>query len=87
MFSVLTLLKQTYPDNTVIVRNADVGLAICEEVTSELDTSPGCHCRSGYSPGARTDRPTPPARIPRPRRKIVSSNAESDLSSGLRSAL
>jgi hypothetical protein len=37
---VLTLLEQTYPDNTTIVRNADVGLAICSEVTAALTQTP-----------------------------------------------
>ena len=45
--SVLTQLEKAFPDNTVIIRNADVGLAICAEVYSFLtqtpipDTTPG----------------------------------------------
>ena len=36
--NLLTQIKVAYPDNTVITRNADVGLAICEEVTSQAKT-------------------------------------------------
>ena len=32
--SLLTQLKSTYPDNQIITRNADVGLAICAEVAA-----------------------------------------------------
>ena len=38
--SVLTQLEQTYPDNTVIIRNADVGLSICAEVSVALTQTP-----------------------------------------------
>jgi len=38
--SLLTQLKVAYPKNTVITRNADVGLAICAEVTSALTQTP-----------------------------------------------
>jgi tetratricopeptide (TPR) repeat protein len=38
--SLLTLLKNTYPDNSIIVRNADVGLGICAEVTASLTQTP-----------------------------------------------
>jgi len=38
--SLLTLLKDTYPDNTIIVRNADVGLGICAEVTASQTQTP-----------------------------------------------
>ncbi len=45
---VLGLLVQTYPDNDVIVRNANVGLAICREVAA------------GQTPaGSGTPSPTP----------------------------
>jgi tetratricopeptide (TPR) repeat protein len=40
VISVLTQLEQTYPDNTVIIRNADVGLAICAEVYTGLTQTP-----------------------------------------------
>jgi len=36
--NLLTQIKVAYPDNTVITRNADVGLAICAEVTSQAQT-------------------------------------------------
>jgi len=36
----LTQLKVTYPDNTIITRNADVGLAICAEVTAARTQTP-----------------------------------------------
>ena len=43
--SLLTPLKKAYPDNTIITRNADVGLAICAEITSAqapvITTTPG----------------------------------------------
>ncbi len=38
--SLLTQLKVAYPDNTVITRNADVGLSICAEVTAALTQTP-----------------------------------------------
>jgi tetratricopeptide (TPR) repeat protein len=38
--SLLTQLKAAYPDNTIITRNADVGLAICAEVTAALAQTP-----------------------------------------------
>ena len=38
--SLLTQIKVAYPDNTIITRNADVGLAICSEVTSGLTQTP-----------------------------------------------
>ena len=38
--SLLTLLKNTYPDDTVMIRNADVGLGICAEVTASLTQTP-----------------------------------------------
>jgi hypothetical protein len=38
--SLLTQLKVTYPDNTIITRNADVGLAICAEVTAARTQTP-----------------------------------------------
>jgi tetratricopeptide (TPR) repeat protein len=38
--SLLTQLKVTYPDNNIITRNADVGLAICAEVSSALPQTP-----------------------------------------------
>jgi tetratricopeptide (TPR) repeat protein len=38
--SLLTQLKVAYPDNTIITRNADVGLAICAEVTAALAQTP-----------------------------------------------
>ena len=38
--SLLTQLKVTYPDNTIITRNADVGLQICAEVTAGLTQTP-----------------------------------------------
>ena len=38
--SLLTQLKVAYPDNTIITRNADVGLAICAEVTTALTQTP-----------------------------------------------
>jgi tetratricopeptide (TPR) repeat protein len=37
---VLTQLKAAYPDNSIIVRNSDVGLSICNEVTSALTQTP-----------------------------------------------
>lgn len=50
--SLLTLLKNTYPDDTVITRNADVGLGICAEVTASLTQTPIT------TPGAATPSPT-----------------------------
>ncbi len=47
--SLLTQLKVAYPDNTVITRNADVGLAICAEVTTALTQTPVT------APGATTN--------------------------------
>ena len=38
--SLLTQIKVAYPDNTIITRNADVGLAICAEVTAALTQTP-----------------------------------------------
>ena len=38
--SLLTQLKVTYPDNNIITRNADVGLAICAEVSAARTLSP-----------------------------------------------
>ena len=38
--SLLTQLKVAYPDNTIITRNADVGLAICAEVSAALTQTP-----------------------------------------------
>jgi tetratricopeptide (TPR) repeat protein len=40
VLSLLTQLKVTYPDNNIITRNADVGLAICAEVTAALTQTP-----------------------------------------------
>jgi tetratricopeptide (TPR) repeat protein len=37
---LLTQLKVAYPDNTIITRNADVGLAICAEVAAALTQTP-----------------------------------------------
>ena len=37
---VLTQLKTAYPDNTIITRNADVGLSICAEVRAALTQTP-----------------------------------------------
>lgn len=48
VISVLTLLVQAYPDNDVIVRNANVGLDICREVNAGLTQTP----LSGVTPGA-----------------------------------
>jgi tetratricopeptide (TPR) repeat protein len=38
--SLLTQVKDAYPDNTIIVRNADVGLAICAEVAAAQTQTP-----------------------------------------------
>jgi len=38
---VLRPLIAAYPDNEILVRNADVGLAICAEVTAALTQTPG----------------------------------------------
>jgi tetratricopeptide (TPR) repeat protein len=38
--SLLTQIKTAYPDNTIITRNADVGLAICAEVSAALTQTP-----------------------------------------------
>jgi len=45
---VLIQLVQTYPDNTVIVRNANVGLDICREVYAAQTQAPP----PGLTPGA-----------------------------------
>jgi len=37
---ILTQLKNAYPDNSIIVRNADVGLAICAETAASLTQTP-----------------------------------------------
>jgi tetratricopeptide (TPR) repeat protein len=38
--SLLTQIETAYPDNTIITRNADVGLQICAEVTTALTQTP-----------------------------------------------
>jgi tetratricopeptide (TPR) repeat protein len=38
--SLLTQIEVAYPENTIITRNADVGLAICAEVTAALTQTP-----------------------------------------------
>jgi tetratricopeptide (TPR) repeat protein len=47
--NLLTQIKVAYPDNSVITRNADVGLAICAEVTAGLSQTPVT------TPGAATN--------------------------------
>jgi tetratricopeptide (TPR) repeat protein len=37
---LLTQIKVAYPNNTIITRNSDVGLAICAEVTTALTQTP-----------------------------------------------
>ena len=37
---ILTQVKNAYPDNSIIVRNADVGLAICAETAASLTQTP-----------------------------------------------
>ncbi|MGE5251285.1 MAG: tetratricopeptide repeat protein [Bacteroidota bacterium] len=64
VISVLTQLVQTYPDNDVIVRNANVGLNICQEVYAGQTQAPA----AGFTPGA-TGQPTAtqtPALTPTP---------------------
>ena len=63
--SVLTQLVQAYPDNTVIVRNADVGLSICAEVSAALTQTPIPGKASTVTPGG-TPGATPGAATPAP---------------------
>ena len=56
---LLTQIEVAYPDNTIITRNADVGLQICAEVTGALTQTPA----SNTTPGATlvaSATPTPP---------------------------
>ncbi len=50
--SLLTQIKVAYPDNTIITRNADVGLAICAEVTGALTQTPVTTPGANVTPGA-----------------------------------
>ena len=55
---VLTQIEAKYPDNTILVRNANVGLQICAEVGSSLTATPA----STITPGATlVATPTPTA--------------------------
>ena len=62
---LLSLLETTWPDNTIITRNANVGLQICAEVTAGLtqtpigSTTPGATLVSTPTPTAPY-MPTPP---------------------------
>ena len=55
---VLTRVKNAYPDNSVIVRNADVGLAICGEtfISQTQTITPGVSSAGTATP---TGTPTP----------------------------
>lgn len=57
--SLLTQLKVAYPDNTVITRNADVGLAICAEVTGALTQTPIATPSAPSNPAQVTPQPKP----------------------------
>ena len=48
--SLLTQLKVAYPDNTVITRNADVGLAICRGSRGSPGAEPGRNTRRTLKP-------------------------------------
>ena len=61
--SLLTLLKNAYPDNTVIIRNADVGLAICAEVTAALTQTPVTTPGAAVNPVQVTPQPQPSAPV------------------------
>jgi PAB1-binding protein PBP1 len=55
---LLTQIEKNYPDNTILTRNADVGLQICAEVTAGLTATPA----TTLTPGAtQVDTPTPTA--------------------------
>jgi tetratricopeptide (TPR) repeat protein len=55
---LLTQIETKYPDNTIITRNANVGLQICAEVTAGLTATPA----TTLTPGAtQVDTPTPTA--------------------------
>jgi tetratricopeptide (TPR) repeat protein len=61
--SLLTQLKLAYPDNTVITRNADVGLAICAEVTAGLEQTPISTPGAVVNPLLVTPAPQPSAPV------------------------
>ena len=46
--NVLTQIEKQYPTNTIIIRNSDVGLQICSEVTAALTQTPA----TTITPGA-----------------------------------
>ncbi len=54
---VLTQLVQTYPDNDIIVRNANVGLDICNEVYAAQTKTP----QTALTPGQETQTAAPAA--------------------------
>jgi tetratricopeptide (TPR) repeat protein len=61
--SLLTQIKVAYPDNTVITRNADVGLAICAEVTATLTQTPVTTAGASANPVQVNPQPLPSAPV------------------------
>jgi tetratricopeptide (TPR) repeat protein len=61
--SLLTQLKVAYPDNTIITRNADVGLAICAEVTATLTQTPITIPGATANPALANPQPQPSAPV------------------------
>jgi tetratricopeptide (TPR) repeat protein len=61
--SLLTQLKVAYPDNTVITRNADVGLAICSEVSAAQTQTPVTTPAAGVNPIPVKPQPQPSAPV------------------------
>lgn len=61
VYTLLNQLKAAYPDNTIITRNSDVGLAICDEVTGSMTSTPesGTPQPSSTPPATITPQPTP----------------------------
>jgi tetratricopeptide (TPR) repeat protein len=61
--NLLSQIKVAYPDNTIITRNADVGLAICAEVTAALAQTPVTTPGAAANPFPVTPQPRPSAPV------------------------
>jgi tetratricopeptide (TPR) repeat protein len=61
--NLLTQIKVAYPDNTIITRNADVGLAICAEVTTGLNLTPATTPGAPANPIVVNPKPQPSAPV------------------------
>jgi tetratricopeptide (TPR) repeat protein len=61
--SLLSQIKNAYPDNNIIVRNADVGLAICAEVTAALTPTPATTPGAAANAATATLQPQPSAPV------------------------